>query len=358
LNRSTLAADLELAKHILCMNLFAWQKTALEPLCRRPRAHPPKPVRYATGICVLVVAIAGAMSMLRCADVHAEALSSSPLLNPSGDNVSKVNFDADAGVAFVGSGHAHQKNQKFGSYDELDSSLSLISTFQTSPNSPVWRAGLEWERYSFSSDPVSTVPSALESLNLRLGADFQVSPAIFMRIDALPGFYGEGLNRISARQFNVPVEIGASYVYSDRLYFIVGAEVNYEFDFPVLPAAGFLWRVNDKLTINAILPKPVIEYKLTDSLTLHAGGDFSENAYRANTDFGRIRGVTKLDNAIVQFDEIRIGAGVTWKINKTFSLDLEAGALPYRRFDYYRADYKVLSTNTAPYLAIDFSAKF
>lgn len=343
------------------MNPFAGQETAFVPPCRRPRAYPSRPERYARGICVLVVAIAFTMSMFRCAEVRAQAVtsSSSPLLNPaSGNTVSKVNFDADAGVDFIGSGHAHQKNQKFGSYEEIDSSASLLATFQTGSNSPVWRAGLDWERYWFSADPVSTVPSALESLNLRLGADLQLSPAIFMRIEALPGFYGQGLNQFSGRQFNVPVEIGASYVYSDRLYFIVGAEVNYELDFPIFPAAGFLWRVNDKLTINAIAPKPAIEYKLTDAFTLHVGGEFSENTYRVNGDFGRIRGVPKLDNAIVQFNEIRVGAGVTWKMNKAFSLDLEAGAVPYRRFDYNRADYKVLSTNTAPYLAIDLSAKF
>ncbi|MBW0001390.1 MAG: hypothetical protein JO015_20030 [Verrucomicrobia bacterium] len=339
------------------MNLFAWQKAASERLGRRPRgAHPPNPGQSASGICVLFVVVT---TMLQCVDVHAQALASSPLLSPSsGNNISKVNFDADAGVTFIGSGHAHQKNQKFGSYDEVDSSLSLLSTFQTGANSPVWRAGLEWERYWFSPDPVSAVPSALESLNLRLGADLQLSPAIFARVDVLPGFYGQGLNRFSARQFNVPVEIGASYVYSDRLYFIAGAEVNYELDFPVFPAAGFLWRVNDKITINGILPKPDAEYKLTDGLTLHAGGEFTENTYRMNGDFGRTRGVTKLDNAIVQFDEIRIGAGFAWKVNKTLSLDLEAGAVPYRRFDYNRADYKVLSTSTAPYLAIDLSAKF
>jgi hypothetical protein len=339
------------------MNSFTWQKIAVERLGRRPEACRPNLVRCATAMCVLVVAIA---AVLRCADVRAEALSSSsPLLSPaSGNNVSKVNVDADADVGFIGSGHAHQKSQKFGSYDEVDSSLSLLATFQTSSNSPVWRVGLDWERYWFSADPVSTVPSALESLNLRLGADLLLSPAIFARIEALPGFYGQGLNRFSERQFNVPVDIGASYVYSDRLFCIVGAEVNYELDFPVFPAAGFLWRANDKLTINAILPKPEIEYNLTDSLTLHAGGEFSETTYLVNGDFCRIRGVAKLDDAIVQFDEIRLGSGLTWKLNKSFSLDLEAGAVPYRRFDYNRADYKVLSTNTAPYLAIGLSSKF
>jgi hypothetical protein len=275
----------------------------------------------------------------------------------SRDTVSSVNFDADADVAFIGSGHAHHKNQKFASYEEIDSSLSVLSTFQTSSNSPVWRVGLNWERFWFNPDPASTVPSALESLNLGLGADLQLSPAIFMRIEAQPGFYGD-LQRLSGRQFNVPVQIGASYVYSDRLYFIVGAEVNNELDFPVFPAAGFLWRVNDKFTINGILPRPSLEYRVTDQLTLHVGGQFSETPYRVNTDFGRIRGVKQLDNTIVQFDEIRVGGGLTWKFNKTFSLDLEAGAVPYRRFDYYRANYKILSTNAVPYAEISFSSKF
>ena len=275
----------------------------------------------------------------------------------SRDAVSTVNWDTEADVTFIGGGHAHQKGQKFGSYQEADSSLSLLSTFQTSNNSPVWRAGIEWERFWFSADPASAVPSALESLNLRLGADLQVTPAIFMRVDALPGFYGD-LRRLSTRQFNIPLELGASYVYSDRLYFIIGAEVNYELNFPVFPAIGFLWRVNDKLTINGVAPKPSLEYKLTDALILHVGGQFSETPYRVNTDFGRIRGVKKLDNAIVQFDEIRAGGGLTWKLNKVFSLDVEAGAVPYRRFDYYRADYKVLSTNAAPYAELSFTAKF
>lgn len=336
------------------MNPFARRNNALERLCRRPGAQRLKAVRCATGICVLVVAL----TQLWCAKAHAETASSPLLGSASGDNVSKVNFDADASAAFIVGGNAHHKTQDFGSYNEVDSSLSLLSTFQTGSNSPVWRVGLEWERYWLNPDPASTVPSALESLNLRLGADLQLSPAIFVRVEALPGLYGQGLNQVSPRQFNIPVEIGASYVYSDRLYFIAGAEVNYELDFPVFPALGFLWRVNDKLTINAIAPKPVVEYRLTDSLTLHVGGEFSENAYRVNGNFGRIRGVNQLDNAIIQFDEIRVGTGVTWKINKVLSFDLEAGAVPYRRFDYNRADYKTVSTNTAPYVAVDLSASF
>ncbi len=276
---------------------------------------------------------------------------------PAADRVAAVNFDFDTDVAYLGSGHAHRKNQRFASFEEVDSSVSLLSTFQPNPNSPVWRLGLNWERFWFDPDPASTVPNTLESLNLSLGADLQLAPAIFMRVEALPGFYGD-LRRFSTRQFNVPVQIGASYVYSDRLFFIVGASVNYERDFPLFPAIGFLWHVNDRFTVNAIAPKPALQYQLNDALTLHVGGGLVGDTYRVNTDFGRDRATKKLDNAIVEYEEIRVGGGLTYKINKTFSLDLEGGAVPYRRFDYNRADYKVLSTNTAPYAEIDLSAKF
>src|SRR5690349_10616251 len=89
-----------------------------------------------------------------------EARGAPPLGALSENTVSKVNFDADADVTFVGSGHAHQKNLRFDSYDEVDSSFSLLSTFQTSNNSPIWRVGLDWERFWFNPNPASTVPSA------------------------------------------------------------------------------------------------------------------------------------------------------------------------------------------------------
>jgi hypothetical protein len=134
--------------------------------------------------------------------------------------------------------------------------------------------------------------------------------------------------------------------------------VNYERDFPVIPAATIFWRVNDKLTVNGILPKPALQYQVNDKLTLRVDGSLSDNTYRVNTDFGQIHRVKKLDPTIVEFEEIRVGCGLTWKVNKTFSLNVAAGAVPYRRFDYQRASYKVLSTNTTPYLELVLAVKF
>ncbi|HEY0792159.1 MAG TPA: DUF6268 family outer membrane beta-barrel protein [Chthoniobacterales bacterium] len=275
----------------------------------------------------------------------------------TGDAVSKYTLDADADAAYIASGRAHRKTEQFGRFDEVDSSVSVLSTFQPSSNSLVGRLGLEWERYWFSANPNSTLPRALESLNLVLGADFQLGSAILARVEAMPGFYGD-LHRFSSRQFNVPIECGASYVYSDKLFFIVGASINYERNWPVFPAAGLLWHINDKLTFNGILPKPGLQYQLSDTLTLQLSGGLVGNTYRVNTDFGRSRGIPKLDNALVEYEEVRIGGGLTWKIGKHLSVNVEAGAVPYRRFDYNRSDYKIISSNTAPYAELDLSTKF
>jgi hypothetical protein len=81
--------------------------------------------------------------------------------------------------------------------------------------------------------------------------------------------------------------------------------------------------------------------------------------FRLNDQFGQERGILKLDDAILEYFEIRAGAGVTWKLSKSVNFDLEGGCTPYRRFEYPRADgYKVKSEDWSPYLRIGLSAKF
>jgi hypothetical protein len=56
---------------------------------------------------------------------------------------------------------------------------------------------------------------------------------------------------------------------------------------------------------------------------------------------------------------VRFSAGLTWKLAKSLSLDIEGGCAPYRRFYYPRADnFKVLSEDVVPFARIGLSAKF
>jgi hypothetical protein len=77
-----------------------------------------------------------------------------------------------------------------------------------------------------------------------------------------------------------------------------------------------------------------------------------------DNEFGHSVRLEKLNNAILDYWEIRGGGGLTWTIWNGVKLDIEGGLVPYRRFDYYRANFKVTSSDWAPYVRVGLSASF
>jgi Domain of unknown function (DUF6268) len=271
--------------------------------------------------------------------------------------VSPFSFELDGESSVVGSGAAKRGSKNVGDIFELSSSAGIVASWQIR-DSALLRFGVEWQRYSFDPDPGVPIPTIIQGLNLVLGADYQVSPAVLLRIDALPGLYGSFKN-ISSKDFNVPFEIGASYFWSTDLIFLAGVLVDVNSDTPVFPAIGVHWKISNRWLLEGIAPRPQLQYLLSDKVTLFAGADFRETTFRMDDRFGRSAGVKKLDSAILQYTEIRASAGATWKVTKSLSIDIEGGFVPYRRFYYPRADdFKVLSEDIVPFARIGLSAKF
>jgi hypothetical protein len=50
-------------------------------------------------------------------------------------------------------------------------------------------------------------------------------------------------------------------------------------------------------------------------------------------------GVRRLANTYVGLTEIRVGAGLRYNFNRSLRLDVEAGVMTDRKFDYYDRDY-------------------
>jgi hypothetical protein len=94
-------------------------------------------------------------------------------------------------------------------------------------------------------------------------------------------------------------------------------------------------------------------------LTAHAGANLLGNDFRVSGDLASSRmAPKKLNNAILEYTEVRVGGGLNFRFRPGMSFDLEGGFTPYRKFDYPRAVFKVLSTDIAPYVQIAISAKF
>jgi hypothetical protein len=77
-----------------------------------------------------------------------------------------------------------------------------------------------------------------------------------------------------------------------------------------------------------------------------------------DNEFGTSRGIPKLNHAILDFWEIRGGAGFTWTVTDKIKLDLEGGVVPYRQFDFNRADFNMSSSSWSPYIGLQLSASF
>ena len=271
-------------------------------------------------------------------------------------DLSSWSFEGTAEAAYVGPSEIKKGHESFGSFHEGDTTLNLVASNQVSQNT-LLRFGVNWQRFSFSPDPSAPIPDTLESLNLELGADYQLTPTLLLRVEAQPGFYSD-FHQLRSDDFNVPFVAGATYFVSKDFLCVFGLSVDLNRRPRVYPAAGARWRIAQKVVIDAILPDPQIDYELNRNVTLHVGASLKNGSYRVDSDFGKDRGIPRLDNSILDYTEIRAAAGVSWKVSRAVSVDLESGCVPYRKFDFSRADYKVTAFDVAPFAELSFSAKF
>ena len=106
-----------------------------------------------------------------------------------------------------------------------------------------------------------------------------------------------------------------------------------------------------------MLPNPRLEYEANDRLTLYTAGESRRGRSPVGETFGTAHGEPRLDGAIVDFLEFRLGAGCSWKITPSVTLEAEAGYMPYREFDFFEPDIDFRSHN-APYGQIACHARF
>jgi hypothetical protein len=278
--------------------------------------------------------------------------------SPSAPSASPLSYELDAESSFFGRGAANAGSKNVGNITEITSSAKFVLSAQVR-DTALLRLGVGWLGYFFNPEAKAPIPDSLQAENLEVGADIQVSPAILARIEALPGIYSNARD-ITSRNFNVPFEIAASYFVSADLIFLAGVYVDVNADTPVFPVIGVHWKLSDKWVIEGMPPRPQIQYTLSETVTLFAGADLREETFVVDNKFGTSRGIPQLNSAILEYNEIRAGAGLTWKIYKGVTLDIEGGCTPYRRFYYphVAAGFKVKSEDLVPYLRVGLSALF
>ncbi len=264
--------------------------------------------------------------------------------------------------SFVAGANAKVGNQKFGNVTEINNHVNYVLSPQLKDNL-LLRVGVDYERYSFGLPSTEKrggfylpSPNTLQSTSMIIGADYTINDQWFMRVEASPGVYNDSED-LSGNDVNVPFIIGGSYIVDKDLQWFFGVSVDLWRDLPVLPGAGVRWKFSDQWTLFFVLPKPQLQYELNERLTLYVGANLKGGSYRTSESFGSEHGRSRLNNAIVNYSEVRLGAGATWKALSFLDVNIEGGYIPTRTFDYARANTRV-KLEAAPYVELSATAKF
>jgi len=275
-----------------------------------------------------------------------------PVENGDGDPLA-IEFDFQG--AYVGEGDVERGSRAINNFEEWNFLGRLLILPRTKIG--ILRLGAEYEIYDFDISEGAQVPDKLQSASVIVGLDTKFSDSFLIRLEAKPGFYFA--DDLEGEDFNVPFIIGGTYLYSSTLQFVFGVGVDLEGQYPILPGGGVRWKFAPQWVLNATLPTPRLEYEFNRNLTIYAGAELRSKSFRVDDDFvGDASEPGNLNNAILSYTEVRTGAGLVWKLGDACKLSVEGGYLPYRQFDYHRADIRYKSEGGAPYGSISLHAAF
>jgi hypothetical protein len=218
-----------------------------------------------------------------------------------------------------------------------------------------FRAGVAYERYDFGGTK-APVPGKLQSFRVPLAVEYVQDGFVGATVKVEPGFFYE--NDVRANVFDIPWEAYFAFkLRDDRVYGLLGASGAQYSQYPVVPIVGFIWLIDDakKWRLQALFPRPALVYSMSEDWEFRLQGEIKGGGFR--TDNRTTNTPRKLNNAVVEYYEYRVGAQVTFSKWKPFDLVLNAGYSLERTFDYFRAD-KVFKADPAPYVRLELNAEF
>ena len=274
-----------------------------------------------------------------------------PTVAPPEENNIPVSQEFTMEGGFSSRAVTKQGNATLGGVSNANSHFNYVVS-PTIKDGLLLRFGVDTERDSFGLFRAAPLPNTLQSINAIVGADMSIGDKIILRVEAHPGVYSDFVH-VTANSIDVPVQIGGTYLYSKDFQIILGMQIDLKSNYPVIAVPGFRWQFADKWVIDAIPPKPRLEYELSNALTLYVGANILNGTYQLNDTFGVHHGHgdgpnnAQFNNNVVDFTEVRVGVGTVWKFTPNLSLDVSAGYMPYRDFDIHpsRIGYDIDDTS-------------
>jgi opacity protein-like surface antigen len=282
------------------------------------------------------------------------ALLAMPVRVSAADSMA-VSQELDIALGYVGRAATLQDNLHVGSLSELNSDVKYVVSPQLNKDL-LLRFGAEWQRFSFGTARTAAAPDTLQQASAILGFDYQLADQWLMRAEVQPGMYGD-FRQFSWRSFDAPFVLGFAYLMDADLQWFFGLRVDVRSQYPVFPAVGVRWKFADVWTLNLQLPNPRLEYDLNDKLQTYLGAGIMAGTYMVGDHFGDDRGLPQLNHATVDYIEVRLGPGLSWKALPNLTLEAEGGYVLSRTWDFFDQHIN-LSSRPVPFLQLAGHARF
>jgi hypothetical protein len=220
-----------------------------------------------------------------------------------------------------------------------------------------FRAGAEYTRWNFDNEGGLPIPNTLQNFNAIFALEYLIREAVAINIEARPGFYFE--QDVREDSFNVPVLVYFPlwwHAGENLSWALVGGVLFDPFDStPLLPIAG-LTASYGKWTLRAVMPRPRLVYTPNNEVSFWVGGELASGDFR--TDDHSFKRQENLNHALVEYKEWRVGAGFSWRPCANALIDLGAGYVINREFDFHRANESFETDGGAPFVKMEFRATF
>ncbi len=293
---------------------------------------------------LIVPATLGVLSLLARPAVFAQQPPSTvfrpALLELSAGNYSySTKSDLDHG-GVVGGVAVHHAEVSLSGRHELRAGLQLAY-------------GLAYDTNLLLADAAVPLPDNLTVFSVNFGLirtlDSDWTMALFVR----PGFYSD-FQQLGSRSLNMPVLVTANWTAGPDLRWTFALSYNGFSRNPVLPLLGVRWDFSPDWNLEIGFPRTGVAWQANDRLALHLDAGFQGGSYRV---MHAPAALPALGGTLLDYREIRAGAGLDFKLADATTLSLEAGLVADRRFDYHESHYR-LDGDSAGYLKLSFHARF
>lgn len=260
----------------------------------------------------------------------------------------KMDFSYNAG------GETEFRDSEYGDSDAISFNFSAGTML---PLNESWMLPLELKLNYLALDDLSGVPmpDSIQTLEYSIGIAWKPNDRWMFMANITPTLYK--LEDIESDDFGVSGGLMAEWQYNDAWKWTFGIMVQPDNDLPVIPLVGFEWQINDHWKLRFPF-SPRLTYSPDDKWSYHIGVDMIlGTTFRTSDDLGSELGLPEFDGEIGSYSDFRIGGGVGYKLNESFSMEFEAGYSVNREIEYSDID-ETVKFDPAPYFRVGLKYEF